>query len=171
MLDGIAPEALRPFLDRLRRRRYQPGEVLLRQGERPAEMFLLEQGNVEVLLAARGREHVLAELGAPSSVGEMSLFTGAPVSATVRVAGAAAVDVLVLQAADLAELGQVFPVVYRNRGQRRAGRRARSNARGAPEAVGEIVCLRDLGGPPLLAEALAASIAWHTRGSTVLAGG
>lgn len=70
---------------------YPDGAVIVRQGEPGDCMYVVQGGRVEVLLEHAGRETVLAELGAGEFFGEMSLFTGAPRSATVRAKGRARV--------------------------------------------------------------------------------
>jgi len=61
------------------------GEVLFRAGESGQEMFVVRSGEVRVFLAAKGVEKTLALLGPGEFVGEMSLLTGQPRSATAVV--------------------------------------------------------------------------------------
>jgi small-conductance mechanosensitive channel/CRP-like cAMP-binding protein len=66
-------------------RRYAPGEIIVREGDRSSSMFLIASGRVGVSLAgAGGDSKVVAELEAGTSFGEMSLLTGEPRAATVR---------------------------------------------------------------------------------------
>lgn len=62
------------------------GHALIRAGEAGASMFVLMQGRLEVLSAGDDPQ-VMATLWPRDILGEMSLFTGAPRSATVRAAG------------------------------------------------------------------------------------
>ncbi len=78
---------------RLRERKLRRGEVLFHEGEAGEEMFFVRRGTVIISKAVTGRvEEVLARMGPGEFFGEMSLFDGAPRSATVR----AESDVLLL---------------------------------------------------------------------------
>lgn len=61
------------------------GEVLFREGDAGDEMFVVRTGEVRVFLEAGGVEKTLAHLGPGEFVGEMSLLTGQPRSATAIV--------------------------------------------------------------------------------------
>lgn len=58
-------------------------EKLITQGADGASMFVLVKGQVDVRIARDGREASVAKLGAGDCVGEMSLLTGDPRTATV----------------------------------------------------------------------------------------
>jgi small-conductance mechanosensitive channel/CRP-like cAMP-binding protein len=60
------------------------GEEIIRQGEQGDSLFVIQRGRVEVLVTSGGQQEVVDTLGVGSVFGEMSLFTGAPRSATVR---------------------------------------------------------------------------------------
>jgi len=67
--------------DGLPERSLAPGDVAIEQGVRSDEMFVLVEGDVEVLRDGR----VVAVLSEPGSVvGEMSVLLDTPYSATVR---------------------------------------------------------------------------------------
>jgi CRP-like cAMP-binding protein len=62
-----------------------PGEMIFREGDLAHEMFVLLDGEAEVVKKSRvGREHRVALLGPSDSFGEMSLIDMQPRSATVR---------------------------------------------------------------------------------------
>jgi CRP-like cAMP-binding protein len=62
-----------------------PGEMVFREGELAHEMFVLLDGEVEVVKKSRaGREHRIALLGPGDCFGEMSLIDMQARSATVR---------------------------------------------------------------------------------------
>jgi small-conductance mechanosensitive channel/CRP-like cAMP-binding protein len=65
-------------------RLYASGETIVRQGEPGSSMFIVCEGEVDVVLEPHG--HRLATIGPNGFFGEMSLLHGAPRSATVRVA-------------------------------------------------------------------------------------
>jgi NADH:quinone reductase (non-electrogenic) len=91
--------------DHLHLHHYEPGEVIVRQGQVGRELFLIKQGEVEVLAA----EHTVARLGARAVFGERALLEDTPRTATVR--ASAPVDVLVLSRGDFRALVQQFPVL------------------------------------------------------------
>jgi len=67
-----------------RTRRFARDEVLCRQGQQPAEVFVLLSGQVEVFQDDRaGHRTVLARRGAGDVIGELSALDGHRMSATV----------------------------------------------------------------------------------------
>jgi len=68
-------------------RRYEDGHLLLRQGEVGHEMFVLLEGEVEVLVEKGDSTTTVATLGPGEFLGEMALFDGERRSATVRAKG------------------------------------------------------------------------------------
>lgn len=67
-------------------RRFTAGELILRQGERGDELFVIERGDVSILYTAprEARPTVLAELTRGDFFGEMGLMTGEERTASVR---------------------------------------------------------------------------------------
>ncbi len=66
------------------RRLYAPGEIVIQQGDYGEELFIVERGEVDVLVDAHdGMQHV-ATLRKDQFFGEMSLMTGEMRAATVR---------------------------------------------------------------------------------------
>jgi CRP-like cAMP-binding protein len=66
-------------------RHYAPGQIIFAEGESGDSLFVIGQGEVEVLRHdAQGVEHPLAVLGPPQCFGEMSLIDKEYRSATVR---------------------------------------------------------------------------------------
>lgn len=66
-------------------RRLQPGETLFGAGERERALYLVTDGELEMLLPTqRGGEVRFLALAAPTVVGELGFFDGEPRSATVR---------------------------------------------------------------------------------------
>ncbi|MGZ4371120.1 MAG: cyclic nucleotide-binding domain-containing protein [Gaiellaceae bacterium] len=70
-------------------REYEDGEVVCRQGEPGNCMYLVQEGEVEIVHEEAGVETLLGRLRAGDIVGEMAIFDRQPRSATVRVAGRA----------------------------------------------------------------------------------
>ena len=63
---------------------WRAGEVVFREGDPGASLFVLTAGEAEVLNHAAGVEKVIAVLAAPSAFGEMALVDREARSATVR---------------------------------------------------------------------------------------
>jgi CRP-like cAMP-binding protein/flavin-dependent dehydrogenase len=70
---------------------YQPGEVIFRKGDAGDCMFVIQDGQVEVLAEFEGREVRLAVCEAGEVIGEMAIFEHQAHSATVRALGKARV--------------------------------------------------------------------------------
>lgn len=79
LFEGMTyPEALK-ILSTSSPRVFQPGEVVLREGETSSHLFVVQEGELGIF---RGQE-MLALLGRGDYVGEMGLYDGSPASATV----------------------------------------------------------------------------------------
>ncbi len=70
---------------------YQDGEVIVRQGEIGDCMYVIQEGQVEVVVERDDREVRLAIRGAGQPIGEMEILEHQPRSATVRALGQARV--------------------------------------------------------------------------------
>jgi CRP-like cAMP-binding protein len=66
---------------------YEDGENLMRQGDVGDVMFVIQEGEVEVVHERDGRETPLAVIGEGGLVGEMAIFLREPRTATVRAKG------------------------------------------------------------------------------------
>jgi len=73
------------------RSRYEPGDILLEQGTSTGKLFFLAEGAVEIIKDGV-RIAIVREVGAV--FGEMSAFTGAPHSATIRILEPAAFHIV-----------------------------------------------------------------------------
>lgn len=81
-----------------------PGAQLLREGEHARSMFVVREGELQILKHGKGgTEFKLAVLKTGDCVGEMSLIDIQPRSATARAIGAATLYVL-----DLSEIGKLY---------------------------------------------------------------
>lgn len=66
---------------------YDPGDVIIRQGDVGESMYVIQDGNVEVVLEQDGREVRLAVRGEGEFFGEMAIFEREVRMATVRALG------------------------------------------------------------------------------------
>jgi putative ABC transport system ATP-binding protein len=75
----LTPAELTNIAEHVRRRHFDKGEVVIRQGDVGEELFLISEGEVEVLR----EDHEIARLGPADFFGELSLISGEPRNATV----------------------------------------------------------------------------------------
>lgn len=66
---------------------YKDGESIIKQGEEGKELFVIQQGTVEVIEEAGDHEIFITELGQEDFFGEMALFERDVRSCTVRAKG------------------------------------------------------------------------------------
>lgn len=85
LFQTLPAESLAELALRIRARPYGPRELILREDDPGAELFIVESGEVEVFVRGEGgRERVVAQLGTGAFFGEMSLMTGERRRASVR---------------------------------------------------------------------------------------
>jgi len=70
---------------------YQDGDVIIRQGEVGDCMYVIQEGQVEIILESQGKEIQLQVHGPGAFFGEMAIFDKDVRSATVRALGKAKV--------------------------------------------------------------------------------
>ncbi len=72
--------------DRVSHAHYQPGEYIFRQGDAPANFYVIESGEVEILRESKERPEgeVLALLGSGAFFGEQALINNEPRNASPR---------------------------------------------------------------------------------------
>jgi putative ABC transport system ATP-binding protein len=75
----LTPIELTNVAEKMTKRQFIAGDVIIRQGEAGEDFFLISDGTVEVMRES----HDVAELGAGDFFGEASLITGEPRNATV----------------------------------------------------------------------------------------
>jgi len=83
-LEGLDEEKMHGLAASCRERPYAPRETIIHQGDEGDELFIVQRGEVEVLLESGGESVEVARLGPGAFFGEMSLMTGQPRLATVR---------------------------------------------------------------------------------------
>ena len=82
----VTDEQRRELALRATTRLFSGGEVIVRQGDDTAELFIILRGEVIVLLEADGQESEITRLGAGQFFGEMALVTREKRKATVKAA-------------------------------------------------------------------------------------
>lgn len=90
LLADASDEEWATLLEHTRYRRFSPGDAIVTAGERDQSLYLVLEGQLEVL-ADRGRRghRRIASVGAGSVIGELSFFDGGGRSALVRAVTAA----------------------------------------------------------------------------------
>jgi CRP-like cAMP-binding protein len=68
----------------LREETYEPGSVIIRQGEIGETFYVIESGRVQISVTQDGEEKVIAERGPGEYVGEIALLLEVPRTATVK---------------------------------------------------------------------------------------
>jgi CRP-like cAMP-binding protein len=82
---GLTPEQTDQIVNATVPVSVDPGTVVLREGDRGQGLLVLLEGSVEIVKRRAGADDVLiSTVDAPTVVGEMSLITERPHSATVR---------------------------------------------------------------------------------------
>jgi ATP-binding cassette subfamily B protein len=80
----LPAEGLRRMLEELEPTPVAAGEVVVRQGDAPGPMYVVEEGRLRVFTEEDGRRRYLAYLRKGDFFGELSIFKGLPRAATVE---------------------------------------------------------------------------------------
>lgn len=84
LFSGLSASELKLLAFTGRVLRFEPGETLMRQGDRAECAFVILEGEVEILGEASGTPFLIATQGKNALIGEMGIICDAPRSATVR---------------------------------------------------------------------------------------
>ncbi len=125
LLAGLSREFIDHLRPRIKLLRFDPGQVIFREGDAPDGFYLVRIGFVKVAKRWPGGEMVLAYLPRGSCFGEMALLSSAP-----RTASCTALDhveVVKIDSADFSAMLGSFPDV-RTRLEALARERERQNA-------------------------------------------
>ena len=76
--------ALLQLVDKLSAKEFAKGEIVLREGEPAGPMYIVEKGHLRVYTGTDGQVRQLRFLREGNFLGELSILTGAPRSATVQ---------------------------------------------------------------------------------------
>jgi ATP-binding cassette subfamily B protein len=80
----LPPNAIIPMLRALRTVELTPGELAMREGDPPGPLYIVEQGRLRATRGSGSDERDIAYLRTGDFFGELSLYVGAPRSATVE---------------------------------------------------------------------------------------
>src|SRR6516165_6676966 len=96
LFSELSPESLQKLGTCLKTAEFPPSEVIVREGAPGVSMYIIKSGLVQVRKKdpATGIDFLVAQLGEGAAVGEMSLLTGKPRSATVTTVQATVVFTL-----------------------------------------------------------------------------
>lgn len=84
LFSDLTKNAFIQLMERMSMRSFEPGEFVIREGERGQSFFILSQGKVRVTkLTETGEEFTLAHLGEGAFFGEMALLSSSPRTASV----------------------------------------------------------------------------------------
>lgn len=83
LFSDLSLDEMRDFYHLADQCHFEPGQVLIEQGRPGAGLFVLREGEVEILHYQQGTVERLGTLGAGEHVGEMALIDAAPTSARV----------------------------------------------------------------------------------------
>ena len=110
LFEDFSEEELLAFIRGLKLLTFDPGDVIITEGEQGQSIFILANGRVKVFVrGADGRSVLLGALGEGAFFGEISTLSGRPRSATIT--AAAPCDILELDRASLDALGAAHPRV------------------------------------------------------------
>ncbi len=83
LFETVGPDAKESLVDMATLRHFEPGDVLVRQGDDGDCFYYIHEGMVQVKATKDGQTAVLANLGPGAVVGEIALLTGEPRTADV----------------------------------------------------------------------------------------
>ncbi|MEJ1157631.1 cyclic nucleotide-binding domain-containing protein [Prosthecomicrobium sp. N25] len=104
---GIEPAKLKLLAFSSRRLRFQPGEVVFRQGDTGDAAYVVLSGSADVIVDTPAGEIHVATIASNDIVGEISILCDVTRTATVRAHGA--LEVLRIQKDDFLRLLEGFP--------------------------------------------------------------
>jgi NTE family protein len=130
-------------------------------------MYVVEAGAADVTVADRhGSSHHVNRIVAGDVLGEMSLFTGRPASATVT--ALEDLTVTILAEAEFHALGDTLPRLYQNLGAMVSRKLYRADRRPLDTTGASLIGVQCDASEPLGGYCLASSLAWHVRAPVLL---
>ena len=86
LFDNLPPFQLRELKDAASRRLYKAGETIFQHGQLPENLYIVENGVVDILLPAQGGDIIVATFEIGSFFGELAVFDRQARTATARAA-------------------------------------------------------------------------------------
>ncbi len=80
---ALEPAKLKLLAFASREQQFDPGDAMIRQGEKADELYVILEGTVEVSIASDQASRVVRELGPPAFVGEVAILRQSLGTATV----------------------------------------------------------------------------------------
>ena len=113
LLDELAPDVRAAVTNRMVRRQYRHGQMIVFQGDPSANVFLIESGHVAVRVGtAEGDSVTVNLLGPGNSFGELATILGGR-ARTADVVALDKVEVAIIAERDFDELRSTFPQIDR----------------------------------------------------------
>jgi len=110
LFEGLSDDERVALVRGLKLRTFEPGDVILTEGEKAGSLFLLTAGAVKVFVRnPAGHNLLLDSLGEGDFFGEIASLSGRPRTATVT--AAALCELLELDQASMVEIGVAYPHV------------------------------------------------------------
>ena len=108
---SLEPAKLKLLAFASQQQRFEPGDALIRQGEKADALYVILEGTVAVSVASEEASRVVRELGPPAFVGEFAILNQSLGTATVAAKTEVRAleierDVLLRVIEDVPELGQ-----------------------------------------------------------------
>src|SRR5919199_1002603 len=160
LFKGLGSAELDAIAERLALRPVSAGELLIQQGVWVGELFIIHTGIVEITFEQQDetgqRRVALRRLVAGECLGEMSLITGAPPSATARALTDG--EVWALGQQDFLQLALAQPELSRNVSAILSERLLHTSRRQVSGEPVQVIVM--VGAPPALTRALAAALTY-----------
>lgn len=129
----LDPAQVEQLIGCARLAQFGKGELLIRQGDEGASMFVMTEGRADVVVDINGTPRSVAQIGPGDCLGEMSLLTGETRSATI--AALTDVRVVELDKKTLAPLIAESPVLLEQLSDMLARRRMQNEGVAAAQAL------------------------------------
>jgi predicted acylesterase/phospholipase RssA/CRP-like cAMP-binding protein len=139
LFEGLDEAALNDIHGHMQPRRFGAHAIICREGEPGNSLFLIQSGLAQVLVGGRDGPRAIARLRRGEVVGEMSLLTGEPRSATVM--ANVPTEVLELGREAFTALLAKYPALLLNLNRILSQRLARRNLQPVETRRGEVVAL------------------------------
>ncbi|HAY85572.1 MAG TPA: cyclic nucleotide-binding domain-containing protein [Chloroflexi bacterium] len=103
LFEGLSDEELKHVASLCLKRSFQENEIIAKQDSHGEELFIIQEGFVEVVVQTSSSRKVIVNLGTGQTIGEMSLIDQGRRSATVRALSSPTI-VQIIEQQDFAEL-------------------------------------------------------------------